>query len=208
MDPEPRVIRQEIDETRQSLTEKLETLENQVMGTVQQARDTVQDTIDTVKSTVTDTVDSVKRTFDIEYQVSQRPFVCSGLSFAAGFMAGALIKGAGQHRSFSNGTHASHLGQEPTQFSRDNEFGSYNGQMPESAARFSSVAEPKSKNLFSDELTRVKGLALGTLMGLVRDYAKQSLPQSLAPHIDEVIDSATAKLGGQPLGSVISRQSS
>src|ERR1700687_542184 len=98
MDPEPSVIRQDIEETRQSLTEKLETLENQVMGTVQHARETVEETIGSVKSTVSETVDTVKRTFDLEYQVGQHPFIAAGLALLGGAAVGAMVKGARHHR--------------------------------------------------------------------------------------------------------------
>jgi ElaB/YqjD/DUF883 family membrane-anchored ribosome-binding protein len=206
MDTEPAVIRQEIDETRQSLTEKLETLENQVMGTVKHARETVQDTIDTVKTTVTDTVDSVKQTFDVEYQVKQHPFVCAGLSFAAGVMAGALVKGSRHPRSSRNGiSTSSHLGRTGSLLGGDAEKVISYDWVPESAAAYPSRSEPKNKpsSLLSNELDKVKALALGTIFGLVRDLAKESLPQPLAPHIDEILDSATVKLGGQPLGNLI-----
>ena len=41
MDQEPDVIRQDIEQTRESLTEKLETLECEVKGTIADAKDTV-----------------------------------------------------------------------------------------------------------------------------------------------------------------------
>jgi ElaB/YqjD/DUF883 family membrane-anchored ribosome-binding protein len=219
MDPEPHVIRQEINETRQSLTEKLETLENQAMGTVQKAHDTVQDTIntvkssvtetvDTVKSTVAGTVDSVKRTFDIDHQVQERPFVCAGLTFAAGAIAGAIIKGARHHPVHTNGGfHASFAESQRSLSSISaHEPQPYNNLVPESAASFSSDHERKrdlNHGLFSPELEKVKELALGTVMGVVRDLAKDSLPSAYGPHIDEVMNSATIKLGGLPLADIL-----
>jgi hypothetical protein len=205
MDPEPSVIRQEIDETRQSLSDKLETLEHQVMDSVHQARATVRDTIDTVKSAVSDTVDSVKRTFDVEYHVQQRPFVCSGLTFVAGFVAGAWVKGTRNHGSYTNGAGHSLAERKRSYWGRENgEVRSYDW-ISESAISSSSLQERNNRHssLFSDELNKVKGLAIGTAMALLRDFAKQSLPPTLGSHIDEVMDSATTKLGGQPLGRVI-----
>ena len=53
MDERPDVIRQQIEETRESLTDKLETLEGQVKDTVS----TVSDTLESVKETVEGTVE-------------------------------------------------------------------------------------------------------------------------------------------------------
>src|SRR5436305_1512 len=78
-------IRQDIEQTRESLTEKLEVLEYEVKETIADAKDTVTGTIETakqtveditsnVKETVQDTVATVKRTFDLPYQVNQHPW--------------------------------------------------------------------------------------------------------------------------------------
>ena len=56
------LIRKKMEETRTSLTEKLETLEEQVAGTVQGATAAVSDTVETVKDSVEETVSTVKDT--------------------------------------------------------------------------------------------------------------------------------------------------
>ena len=58
----PELIEQQMHQTRQSLTEKVAALENQVVGTVQSAASAVQETVESVKSVVTDTVSTVKET--------------------------------------------------------------------------------------------------------------------------------------------------
>src|SRR5437667_3076637 len=93
MDPEPDVIKHEIDETASSLKDKLETLENEVLGTVKEATETVEETISNVKETVQDTVQAVKRTFDLRYQTEQHPWLMVGGSAAAGFVAGMFLGG-------------------------------------------------------------------------------------------------------------------
>jgi hypothetical protein len=161
----------------------------------------VSDTVDSVKFSVSKTVDSVKRTFDIEHQVQRRPFVCVGLTFAAGAITGAIIKGSKHHRTHTV-SHFNNYAEMERTFPSKHFHGSelYNNKAPESAASL----EPHSiHGLFSAELDKVKGLALGTVMGLIRDLAKETLPASLAPHIDEMINSATTKLGGQPLESIL-----
>ena len=95
-EPDVNRLHEEIDQTRADLTDKLQTLENQVMGTVTNAREnvegtieqvtsTVQETVEQVTSTVQDTVAQVKKTFDLDYQIQVRPWVLVGGSVAAGF---------------------------------------------------------------------------------------------------------------------------
>lgn len=113
MDQEPDVIRQNIEETRSSLAQKIETLEQEVIGTVKGAtaavaetvesvketvastvenvKDQVESTVETMKGTVTDTVESVKETFDVRTQVCRHPWGMVGGSFAAGLLTGYLL---------------------------------------------------------------------------------------------------------------------
>jgi len=101
------VIRQQMEDTRTSLTDKLETLENKVADTVQEAtsavsetvtsvkesiQDTVatvtgsvQDTVTTVKDTLHDGVESVKNMFDVPHLVEQHPWPAVAGSIALGF---------------------------------------------------------------------------------------------------------------------------
>jgi ElaB/YqjD/DUF883 family membrane-anchored ribosome-binding protein len=101
------VIRQQMEDTRTSLTDKLETLENKVSDTVQEATsavsdtvasvkesiqdtvatvtDSVQDTVTTVKDTLHDGVESVKSMFDIPHLVEQHPWAAVAGSIAVGF---------------------------------------------------------------------------------------------------------------------------
>src|SRR4029077_13252856 len=83
-------MRQEIDCTRSAMADKLEALEDRVMGTVQSAQETVQDSIQMAK----DTVATVKRSFDVKYQVEQHPWAMVGGCFFVGLALGGLFLGA------------------------------------------------------------------------------------------------------------------
>jgi ElaB/YqjD/DUF883 family membrane-anchored ribosome-binding protein len=114
------VIRHQMEDTRTALTEKLETLENQVVETVQGAvqtvqgataavsetvatiKDTVQDTVCTVKDTVEGTVAAVKGTvqdsvetmkdwMDVRVHVDRHPWLMVGGAAAIGFCVGAML---------------------------------------------------------------------------------------------------------------------
>jgi ElaB/YqjD/DUF883 family membrane-anchored ribosome-binding protein len=106
VDKTPEQIEAEMFQTRESLTEKVSALENQVVGTVQNAANTLTDTVDAVKSfvntapeTVSDTVEQVttavreqvERTFDITSRVQSNPWSSVGVSVGLGFLAGLLV---------------------------------------------------------------------------------------------------------------------
>jgi ElaB/YqjD/DUF883 family membrane-anchored ribosome-binding protein len=168
-------LRHEIDSTRSAMANKLEALENRVIGTVQSAQETVHDSIQSAK----DTVASVKRTFDIEHQVEQRPWAIVGGCFLAGVVVGYLIPN-GAHR-FSPPAEAGRNGFAPPTPQRQ----------PEGPAR-ASIFEP-----FQGEIDKAKGIAIGYVMGLVRDAIKESVPQ-FAPKINDLVNGLTTKLGGEP----------
>src|ERR1700730_17740594 len=96
----PDDIRHRIEETRSSLTERLEMLEHQVKqtvggatdavkDTVQTVRDSVEGTVEAVKQKVEQTVESVRQTLDVRRQVEQHPWAMVGGSIALGYPAGS-----------------------------------------------------------------------------------------------------------------------
>jgi hypothetical protein len=209
MDQEPDVIQREIEDTRHSLTEKLETLENQVRGTVESAKTTVEDTIANVRASVHETVDTVKRTFDIKYQVCRHPFGCLAATLASGFVIGYFIGGPRRRESAGPPIPRSDSPSLPEPLA--SRMGSMATLRPSGVAPvLQSESSPAQESTgshflgkFDSELHKVKELAIGALMGLVRDMAKQSLPPAIAPHVEQIMDSATSKMGGQPLESPV-----
>ena len=102
----PELIEREMQDTRQSLTDKVAALETQVVGTIQSATTAVQDTVDSVKEAMHDTVASVKDTvqesvdsvseavksgLDVRHHVAERPWGMVGGATALGFIAGLLV---------------------------------------------------------------------------------------------------------------------
>jgi ElaB/YqjD/DUF883 family membrane-anchored ribosome-binding protein len=193
---EPEVIRQQMDETRSNLTEKLEMLENQVVETVHGASHAVAETVQSVKESVKDTVSSVKETFDLRHQVAARPWSMVAGAAAVGFLGGCLLPGRRTSapmtpsaqpfvsRPNGNGSSAEYLG------------AGHPGKSPEQAAPnwLSSLGET-----FEEEINQVKGLAVGTLLGLVRDMVAKAVPGNLERKVADVMDGLTIKLGGQPV---------
>src|SRR5260370_34005892 len=89
-EPKPEEIREQMAETRAALVDKIDALEEKVLGTVETAQATVEHTVESVKGTVEDSVAAVKRTFDLKYQVEQRPWLMLGASVLGGYALGRL----------------------------------------------------------------------------------------------------------------------
>jgi ElaB/YqjD/DUF883 family membrane-anchored ribosome-binding protein len=200
---DPAAIRLQIDETRSSLTEKLEAIEEQVVDTVQNARDSMQETIDTVKDTVQETVSTVKETvketvhavketFDLRLQVERHPWPMLGGSFLAGLVAGAVF-GEVQHRRRMPIDRLTSHGEVPLRSSPP---------ARPFAAEPPAAHEPGLLDRFRDEIDQLKGMAVGMALGVVRDVitdAVQERMPDMAEKVEDVMNRFTTKLGGQPV---------
>jgi ElaB/YqjD/DUF883 family membrane-anchored ribosome-binding protein len=195
MDNESEVIRQEMEETRTALQDKLETLEQQVKETISSASEAVADTVETVKEAVHDTVDSVKETFDLRQQVEKHPWEMFLGAAVVGFLGGHLL-----HRALTPRAVAF----VPPPFSP-----SYNAPLMQGNGPAVPPPAPKRSVLeevaetYQDELTKLKGLAISTVGGLVREMLSQSAPPPMVEQIRDVVDSVTTKLGGHPFDEPI-----
>jgi ElaB/YqjD/DUF883 family membrane-anchored ribosome-binding protein len=207
-------MRHQMEETRAALTEKLETLEHQVVGTVKGAttavseavenvKGVVEDTVGTVKSSVQETVETVKSTFDLRRQVERHPWGMVGGSFALGCLGGFLLGRSRQGRPRLTG---------PRPTSPSWSTGRGDGQTQayrpagETAARETarlSSSEPGwlsgLGDLFGSEIAKLKGLGVGMAMGVVRDLVTRSVPDEIKPRVTDIMNSLTAKLGGEPV---------
>ena len=95
MDSESQVIHQQMEDTRTSLQDKLESLEQHVTDTMHNATDAVTDTVDSVRGAVQDTVDSVKDTFDVRHQVERHPWTMFLGAALVGFVGAVAQPSAG-----------------------------------------------------------------------------------------------------------------
>lgn len=207
---DPEVIHRRMEQTRSSLAEKLEVLEQKVAGTVQQAtnavsetvheaKEAVAETVETVKETVTSTVETVRETLDVRSHVRNHPWTAVGGSVAVGFLGGLL------------------LGPDHPQHHRHGSAG------PDEPARAEPEAEPEREtayarsgpshqparerpgwwdwlhSTFGAEIDKLKGLAIGTLAGVVRDLVGQAVPENYKPMVTDMFNSVTTKLGGETI---------
>jgi ElaB/YqjD/DUF883 family membrane-anchored ribosome-binding protein len=201
MDPQPDVIRLQIEETRSSLTEKLETLEAEVKDTMQSAKETVQSAKESVEETITNVKESmhtataaVKQTFDIPYQVDHHPWAMMGLSLISGVVAGVLLGRRTSPdrrlaRRMSEASFEPPLRHEAT---------------PAALSRLSREEAPARPG-FMDKLTeglvgeveKAKDLAIKTLVGVVDNIVQRSIPV-LGTAVEDMMTRAAANIGAPP----------
>lgn len=204
MDDSPEVIRLQMEETRASLTEKLETLEHQVSETVHDARAAVTDTVATVKEAVHETVETVKETFDINRQMERHPWAMLGGSIALGFLGTRLLERLDPDPPYSgNGHGPDGSGRDwPRDFARETypDRRITNGAAPAHDAHPDSDDDgPSLLKQFEPEIAKLKGMAVGAFMGVMRDMISGSIPDPLKPQVTDVINNLTTKLGGEPV---------
>jgi len=187
------MIRQQIDETRSSLTDKLETLEAEVMDTVQSARATVAnaqeavaDTLTSVKESVQSAKETVKRTLDIPYQVDRHPWFMMGLALVSGAVAGALVGGR-MNASRRMTRRMSELSAAQPQHTEP---------MPTREPRQPGFMDKLGARL-GDEFEKAQELAISTLAGVVGEVARKSIP-ALAHAVEDMMARAAEEAGATP----------
>jgi ElaB/YqjD/DUF883 family membrane-anchored ribosome-binding protein len=237
--------RQDIEDKRASMSEKLELLEERVRDTLEETRSTVEGIVENVKETVDETVGAVKETvegarstvdnlvgnvketmdetatmvkksFDLNYQVEQRPWVMLGGSVFVGYLLGSWMHRGSWHQSkyfersypyseddalytapISSGASFDDLEDRGDDHKNRDVSDKHEVRMtstsPSKQRRWSNFLGP-----FQEEWDALRGVALGTLMGTLRTMVRQHMP-AVAPKLEQAINSASAKLGAEPI---------
>jgi prophage DNA circulation protein len=232
------VTRHDIEETRASMTEKLELLEERVRETLEEsksavedivenvkgtvdetvhvvketvdgAKSTVEDIVENVKGTMDDTVTTVKQAFDLSYQMDRHPW----LLFSGSVLLGAYLGSLSQPRLQTNG----YEDYEDKEVDEDEAYrvaltGMSSDYAHRNAADSSTSPSQPSRwrsglGKFQEEIDLVKGAVLGTVMGTLQEMIRQNIP-SMAPTLEKVIQSASRKLGAEPIVSSTDQQQS
>jgi hypothetical protein len=216
MPPETELIKQQMGQTRASLTEKLEMLENKVLGTVHDTTGTISNTVQQISSTVRDTVhevgtavrgttgdvrasvreavSSARDAVDLSRQMREHPWLMLGGSVFAGYVGGLLLDNLERGRLPA-------LPSLPASPEKLLPQGSELRERVESAPparRTGSSFLRALVDTFAPELDKLKRIALGTALGLVRDKVGESVPPQMKENFTELMDRVTEKLGGEP----------
>jgi len=203
VDHELEVIRDQMDETRASLANKLEALESQVRETVQSATDTVSSAVDVAKEVVSsvsegakqvvekvsETVETVKESLSVSHYVERYPWASLGAAVAAGFVAAQLLPSS---RSTS-GDYSEALPPASSGGYFPAEQRSVKESPPQPQSKWTSALE----GVWDRALTTVEELAVGTLMSAVKELVVNGLPQEWKGELTRVVDEMTTKLGGK-----------
>jgi len=193
-------LSRDIDQTKASLVGKLEALESQVVGTVQSATEAVSDTVDAVKDTVATVVDKVQSAgeiFNIKKQTQQHPWAVFGASVLLGCMTSYFLTGGRKRKSQATETFEG-MGRRTVETARGNTplLATSESAYPQSHPE---PKEEKEHGWFREEMDNFLGLAVGSVMGLVRDVAVQELPEAIGKNLAKEVDKLTTHLGGKPI---------
>lgn len=213
MENETDVTREQMDDTRASLSEKLDSLEQRVVDSVHDAANVVGQTVDAVH----ETVENVKDTFDLRLQVARHPWAMVGGSIALGYMGGYLLLRHSTNQPKANGKSQAAAAVSPPMAEKQNGVvkdtlvqEEASGKKPvQDAAPAASDSSWLGgvHNRFGAEITKVKGLAIGTVLGVLRDVITQSAPDVMKAGLTDVIDGITVKLGGEPIHGPVLKES-
>jgi len=214
---EQELIQQQMGKTRGSLTEKLEALEGQVSETVTSTAGAVQDTTHSVQETVTDAVETVKETvasvtdkvqetmtavtekfhetvqsvsdsFNLRLQMERHPWIVLGGAVAVGYFVGS---------SFGRGPQVASAATPPASSPELTPQPSSVTSSGRSITGGPSVAE--DSGLVGGAISHLRDIGVSYLMGLVRDLARQGLPEMLGKRIGDEVDALTTKMGMEPV---------
>ncbi len=155
MDDKAAAIERQIDETLAGLKEKLGKLENELSGTF---------------NSVKDSVTTVRDTLNVNAHVRRRPWTFIAGAAAVGILGGLHTNGRDTAHGLQNGKSANTppADQQVAQHKPSANNGSVNGttKAPSWLAALGHTFEP--------EIAELKGIAIGTLLGMVREMMKSS----------------------------------
>jgi len=216
------LIRKQMDETRSSISEKLETLEQKVSGDIQGATgavtgtvEAVKDTVETVKDSVTETVETVKETvaetaetvkesvkeglqsvahwFDIPAHVRNYPWLSVGVAAGAGFLLETTLVG-------STSSHGRSTGAAPFSSARGfSSSGASTGGTPSASTSSGTGSSVRSgisslMSAFGPQLGMLRQIALSALFNAIKEPVLKAMPTQ-REGLAHLFDSLSEKFG-------------
>jgi len=195
----------------EKVPETVTTVKDTIAETVSTVTDTVHNTVEAVKDTVEDTVGAVTGTlrnlFNIPRHVDRHPWLMMGGSVLLGFLGGRLLLPRREPEALppsSTGqpaapppapTYQAPTYQPPAPSYESSHAHEQSGEGESEGAGEGWLGRLGGK--FGDEISKVKGMALGTLLGVARDMITQWVPETLRQDVTSVINNFTTDLGGK-----------
>jgi len=194
-------IKEHMAETRVSLTDKVEKLEDTLLGTVQETLQSAENVVENVTQTVEQTVETVKESVQgsveaVRETVQETVHSVRGVLVLCG---GRLVGGARLWRQDRR---------QRREASPAAGTGTFSAPMPAAAPARAREPEPPPEaergswlgqlgETFGSEIAKLKGLALGATFGLLRDMVTRSVPEEMKSQLTDVFNDVTTKLGGK-----------
>jgi ElaB/YqjD/DUF883 family membrane-anchored ribosome-binding protein len=208
VDHDLEVIRDQMEETRESLGHKLETLENQVLETVQTATTTVSSAVEGAQAVVSsvsegakqvvekvsETVDTVKESLDVTRYVEQYPWVSVGAAVAVGFCAAQLIP---SRRSTSGDVSEGLPPASNGYFHPEPSPASVPLERPGEPAHEEPSWTSALEGIWHRVAPTVEGLAVGALMSVIKDLVTSNVPKEWQGELTRLLDDVTGQMGGK-----------
>lgn len=204
MADETELIRNRMDDTRASMTDKVETLEKQVTETVQETAQTVAETVSTATEAVdqtleaiSETVETVTETFDISGHIQNHPWLAFGGAVAVGYLFGSMMSA-----NRSAAAPAAALPPEPAHDPDPVEMAETEAEAeiaPEAEAEIAPDASDGRPGL-GDLLGGLKGLAIGSTLSMFGQVFLNAVPADMRSGLSGLIKDVTESLGGTAPG--------
>jgi len=191
------VIRHDMERSRESLAEKLDALEHTLEAKVTGAKEAVEHTVEAVEHTVETVKETVSNALDFRGHVRRRPWLMVGGAFSLGCLGGYLLGGGRRQADVTAADMTSRM-ESPTGAPALASPGAHTGNGHTEAP---SRREEEESSPLAEGLKTLKGVAVGALMGLLREAITRALPPEWVPDVKGVVDDWTTRLGGKPLRS-------
>jgi ElaB/YqjD/DUF883 family membrane-anchored ribosome-binding protein len=192
-----------VDRVRQTVSETV----SGAAETVASMKHAIDDTVASVKECARETAETVSETLDIRKQVEKHPWAMMAGATAVGFGVGVLVSRSDVREAATSAASsmASSARSMTTGWSRhagdgyagDHSPGWTGPQREQRAANVQPTSQEESP--WMPAANKLKGLAIGTMFGVLRDVLSKSMPQAISGQMGEVIDDFTMSLGGKPI---------
>jgi len=208
----------------EKVPETVESVKETIQETVSTVTGSVHDTVEAVKGGMESTVESVKSFFNIPRQVDRHPWLMMGGSVLLGYLGGRLLTPRSHHAEAAawaeNGmSPAAVTGYTAPPYTPPQEAApAYRSAPAYESARAPEPPQTSSaatsgggwlsrlSEHFGGELKQLKGLAVGTLLGVARDMVTQWVPENLKHDVKEIVNNFTSDLGGKVMREPIMGQ--
>lgn len=208
----PDQIEQEMFQTRDSITEKVAALENQVLGTIQTATNTVSDTVQAVREAVTSAPNAVRESvkqavgavkesvasFSVSGCIRDNPVAALGTSTLGGFLLGYLLPG--DERNLFRRPIMAQGHDAPAPRGRAGTADDAREATPYRAVAPTPSREPEQPGFFGQLWERMSR-ELGGLAEQALSTAVASLKQSISTRVPQAVDTAVGRVTERVAGA-------